>query len=111
MPSEKSQPTASAPDCAQLDGRDTRAGGEIQHALAGLQLQALSGALAPPPVQAAGEHRVGQVVTPRHTVEHRGDVVRLLVQRGEALAPLSIEGAVCQCVNEDAVGAARRIVP
>ncbi len=73
------------PDRAQLHGGDGGAGGEVEHPLAGPQRRAPRRVSAPPaPVLPRGEHRVGQVVAARDAVEHRGDVVRVLVQVGPA---------------------------
>ena len=65
---------------AQLHGGHGGAGGEIQHELAGLQVQALAGAAAPVLVQAERQHSVCFVVIFAHVVEHAGNVEGLFVQ-------------------------------
>ena len=66
----------------QLLGRHAGTGAEVQAALAGAEIQGGAGGPAPDPVTAEGQDRVGQVVPFGHPVEHRGDLVRLLVQVG-----------------------------
>ena len=62
----------------------TGAGGQVEAALAGPELERGPGGPAPRPVPAEGEDRVGAVVPAGDTVEHRRHLVRLLVQRGAA---------------------------
>ena len=68
----------------QRDRRHRRPRREVEHPLAGPQVERRAGQRAPAPVLAGGEHGVGEVVAARDPVEHRGDVVRVLVEVGAA---------------------------
>ena len=84
MPSEKSAATHHAPDRASSTVDTAVPAARSSTRSPGPRVERLAGQRAPAPVEARGEHGVGQVVAPGHAVEHRGDVVGVLVELGAA---------------------------
>ena len=94
IPSEKSQGTTKAPAAANGQRRRPGAGGQVEHARAGLGVDRPGDCPAPQPGLTEREHVVGQVVARGDGVEHRRDLVRLLRQVGSA-HPTSLSGRGC----------------
>ena len=78
-PNIKRNPKEGVMDPATFAAR--LAGGQVEDALPRPEFQAVPGLPAPEPVQPAGQDGVGQVVAARDLVEHRRDLVRLLLER------------------------------
>ena len=57
-------------------------GGDIQHILPGCGGDGSDDGAAPPAVLPQGENVIREVVLCRHVVKHRGDLLRVLLQRG-----------------------------
>ena len=82
MPGEKSQGTTVAPSFGERQAGRAGPGGEVEHPLPGTRRDRGHHRAAPAAVLSEGEHVVGQVIATGDRVEHRRDLVRLLVQTG-----------------------------
>ena len=72
-------PRRAAAAATQGDGEIRRSRAEVEDPLGARQAQRADSARPPPPVEAAAQQMVEQVVAPRDGVEHRGDAIRRLV--------------------------------